>query len=239
MIIDNQIIKLISQYKDIGEKIVISYPTAGIMDSARSILVFLNFESVSKEPFPTFGFMKVKEFLDLVSALGGPTLTESTTIELENGMFTVSNGGTHCTYLSTNLELLKNVQPPVQLLEKLNEMTPVFEFELTNANIDKMKKVSALLGLEELEIRNKCITVNSNISKSEFKIDLEGNFVEEPHIVPITATHLKKLPNLDFNVKVLEHETQKGKYLTWLTIKGDESNMVNIILAMNHRTQEV
>lgn len=233
MQIKNEIFQTLNVFKDIIDRAKVSHPITGVVDDSRTMMVFINTGVLQSEPFTEFGLIKTKEMLDLLTALSNPNLT-GINIELDNGVFNLSTKSAHCQYLSTTIELLESSSVDSKMLDAVRAVTPIFDFVLSNPDLEKIKKISGLLNLETLILSNGKISVSSGVMGNNFSLDLEGTFVSDEHNVPVQVSCLKKLPAMSYRVRVLQHPTAKENYIVWLSPNDDKNDIINIIIAMKN-----
>lgn len=231
--------KIVSLFKDIGEKVVISYPITNFKDSAQTIVVFINFERFLNEPFETFGLMKIREFLELMKIVNDED--KEINVYLENNRIYIEGEGIKCRYVTTNLDILKDVMPNPKMLENIKAAESCLDFTLSNRNIDKIKKVAQLLSLEDVVIRSdhekKAINIGiSNTSilsanNDSMTLDVEYHKIDNNHShnVMLNVVNLKKIPCTNYSCRLLQHSKSKDNYIIHLIPQDIEG--VDIVLA--------
>ena len=162
-------------------------------------------------------------------------------IYLEDNVIHISGKGIKCNYITTNLDILKDLMPNPKMLENVRSAQSCVEFTLSNKNIDKIKKVAQLLSLEDVIIRNiaKDETVNIGVANTSilshnndsmvldvehYKVDSQNN-----HHVMLNIANLKKIPCADYHCRLLKHAKVPDNYIIHLIPKEIEG--VDIVLA--------
>jgi hypothetical protein len=226
MLLNENTLKVINLLRDINEGFIISYPITGIKDSNTTISAFIDLEKLGNEPFSEFGIMKFKELFDLLSIAG-----KDADMSLNEGIITISSDTINCKYLTTNLLALEDFRAKTSMISFFDSAPKVVEFDLSNVDLDKIKKVSVLLNFEDLVLSTydtftELSVKNKQASSNSFTMKLNSN-VEIPQIsVLLGVNNVKKLPPSDYKVKVAKHPTMQDKFL----VKFESENIPGLCL---------
>lgn len=197
---------VVSQLRDIAPSVIFSYPITGIRDAAKTIIAFIELDKLGEDEFKEFGVIKVKEFMDLLNIAGD---AESS---IDNGVITIKSKDLKCKYITTDLDVLeRDFRAKDSMLSKVEEAPAASTFKITSQELDKIKKVSSLLGLENFIVSSKgddvTVTVgntsiNTKSESNEFSLNLSNSNVVEECDVLLGISNIKKLPSGDYDVKV-------------------------------------
>lgn len=197
---------VVSQLRDISPSVIFSYPITGIRDASKTIIAFIELDKLGENEFEEFGVIKCKEFMDLLSIAGE---AESS---IENGIITIKSKDLKCKYITTDLDVLeRDFRAKETMLAKVEEAPSASTFKITSQELDKIKKVSSLLGLENFVVSSKSdkvvvtvgnTSINAKSESNEFSMVLSESDVSEDCDVLLSISNVKKLPSGDYDVKI-------------------------------------
>jgi hypothetical protein len=144
--------------------------------------------------------------MDLLSIAG-----EAET-SIDSGIITIKSKDIKCKYLTTDLEVLESSfrAKPI-MLQKVEETPAASTFKITSQELDKIKRVSALLSLENFVVSSNDGTVSVNVGNSsintksesnEFQLTFSDCKVNENCNVLLSIANVRKLPAGDYDVKI-------------------------------------
>lgn len=217
MLFNKKTQQIIYQLKDISDKVIFEYPVTGIQDNAKTMMAFINLETLENKPFNKFGLIKVREFFDLLKIVEN----NETEINFSNDVISITGGGVSCRYMTTSLQVLQDSEVNKNILVSSEKIEPCATFLLDNSKLDMIKKTSAVLNLETMavEINNGEIkvAVESAINQDSMSIDIPAEKATGEHKVQLSIMNIKKLPLGNYNTKILQHPTNKDNYIISLT----------------------
>lgn len=198
---------VINQLKDITPSVIFSYPITGIRDPNKTIIAFIELDKLGDEEFEEFGVLQVRQFMDLLSIAG-----EDSDISITNGIVHIESKDLKCKYLTNDLDTLEaNFRAKPTMLANVEKTPSASEFKLTAQELDKIKKVSTLLSLENFIVssRNNKVSINvgntsiNNKSEgNEFQVTINECVINEECDVLLSINNVRKLPQSDYNVKI-------------------------------------
>lgn len=197
---------VVNQLKDISPSAIFSYPITGIRDANKTIIAFIELDKLGDSEFEEFGVIKVREFMDLLAIAGDADTS------LENGIINIKSKDIKCRYLTTDIDVLESSfrAKPI-MLQKVEETPAASTFTITSQELDKIKRVSALLSLENFVVSSKDNLVNVNVGNSsintksesnEFQLTFSDCIVSEECNVLLSINNVRKLPAGDYDVKI-------------------------------------
>lgn len=219
-----QTYSVISTLKEISDDMIFSYPTMGISDSNKTIMAYLDLEGLGNSDFKEFGIMGVKQYLDLLNIAG-----KDATIDNKDGILNIKSPSIGCKYATTNIGILeaKNCRAPVALPSNFENAIKAIEFEISAEDMDKIKKVSALLKFEDVVITSEngkvVIKVDNENQRSsnDFKIYLEGACEDNDIAVVMSVSNIKKLPQGNYVVRA----SKNPKNATSILVRFESQNV--------------
>jgi hypothetical protein len=197
---------VVNQLKDISPSVIFTYPITGIRDASKTIIAFVELDKLGEEEFEEFGVIKVREFMDLLNIAGDADITN------DDGVLTIKSKDIKCRYVTTDLDVLEDsFRARPTMLAKVEETPSASTFTITANELDKIKRVSALLSLENFTVISKndevLVTVaNSSINnKSEsndFQLTFSDSTVVDECSVLLSVANIRKLPSGNYDVKI-------------------------------------
>lgn len=123
----------------INKSAIISYPITGIKNDTGSLFAFFNTELFGEPEFSEFGLMDTSEISTLIDTIGED-------ISYDAPVITVSNETSKINYFTSKVELLEDLcRTKVEMLKTTDEGTPFLEFELSDVELQEIKKVQSVL----------------------------------------------------------------------------------------------
>jgi hypothetical protein len=197
---------VVNQLKEISPSAIFTYPITGIRDANKTIIAFIELDKLGDEEFEEFGVIKVREFMDLLSIAGDAETS------ITNGIINIQSKDLKCRYLTTDIDVLESsfrVKP--SMLQKVEETPAASTFTITKEELDKIKRVSALLSLENFVVSSKDNKVTVNVGNSsinaksesnEFQMTFGNGIVNDECNVLLSIANVRKLPAGDYDVKI-------------------------------------
>jgi hypothetical protein len=204
--LNNNTRAVVNQLRDISPSVIFTYPITGIRDAAKTIIAFIELDKLGENEFEEFGVIKVKEFMDLLNIAGE---AESS---ITNGVINIKSKQLKCKYITTDLSVLeRDFRAKDSMLAKVEETPTASSFKITSHELDQIKKVSSLLGLENFVVSSKDdevkvtvgnTSINARSESNEFSLVLtNGEVIEECNVL-LSISNVKKLPSGDYDVKI-------------------------------------
>lgn len=230
------------QFKEVTEKIIVSYPITGIKDSSNSILIYIDCKKLGNPEFEEFGLIRFRELLELLRIVDDKDLN----ILFKDNILYIKSPLLNCKYVTTDISILEeDSRVKESILNNIKEQESIITFILNIDILDKLKKISMLLNLEDINI-NIPITgdninmVLSNINDTSISDNIEFNIKpvaveskktnETEHKILLNLNNLKKIPLIEYKISIKQNSKNKDNYVLLLTPNNDEE-ILYIILA--------
>jgi len=221
--LNNETQKILNELTSISTTAIISYPKTGIQDIDRSILAFIDLSALGETEFEEFGLMNVNEFLSLISLIENPEIT------IENRIATIKGDGVESKYYTTDIDIIKEAYGTnPAIIDNINKAFEAANFELTKEMLDKIKKTSGFLRVNDLVISKGNsddeiilnITDDSKSDSNSFKNSVIGTINDEELRLVIDMNNIKKIPSGDYVIKIAKNE-KTGSYITkWSSLNN-------------------
>ena len=202
----------------VGNAAIVRFPWTSILQKNKSIIAFINLEEYGEEPFEEFGFEEtLSEFLTLVDFYQDPEITS------EGNIITIESGNNTQRYETSDLDSMKSFDIPVTTLEKVNSTPEIINFEITSAELIRLKKVSALTKSTSLLVQ---ASVDGDCSLVTCKLDRNNNSsnesvtafpmsAQEDINVKFDIANISKLPDRDYQVSIKKSATSGNGVSVW------------------------
>ena len=197
----------LSQLSAINNSMIISHPVTCVI-MGKSIQAFLDVSKLKESEFNEIGVYNIGEFNSVVNVIENPEITNN------EGILTIKNDSSSIKYGTTSIDIIESeCRGNVNLINRIKTNNKVVEFELTDKDLDNIKKMSGLLkDLSDLEITSVddkiTLTVTSTEkSSNNFVLDMNGTTTEDIKMSLIMDV-VSKLPADGFNVAI--YKSEKG-----------------------------
>ena len=205
---------ILNSLKDISNTAIISYPKTGIQDIERSIVAFFDVKELGETEFEEFGLMNVTEFLNLIS------LVDNAEISITDKIATVKNDMFESKYYTTDVSIIQEAYGTnSNILNNIYNAPQSAKFVITQAEIEKLKKTSGFLKLEDLVISESNgqlelkLTDCSKSDTNSFKSIINADIDDPGMNIVIKMDKLKRIPAGNYTVKVAKNP-KSGNYVT-------------------------
>ena len=198
---------VLNQLKNITPSGIFNYPITGLRDASKTIIAFIDLTKLGEDEFEEFGILQLREFCDLLGIAG-----KNSKASMENGSITIISDDLKCRYVTTDVDILESsFRVKTTMLTNVENANTAFSFNLTSQELDRIKKVSGLLNLENFTIASDnekvIVTVNNDSlkaisSSNEFQMELGSIDLIEACTILLPINNVKKLPSGDYTVKV-------------------------------------
>jgi len=222
---------ILSDLTSISTAAIIEYPITGIQDSGKSMIAFIDLSKFDEEEFEKFGIFNLSELLSILGVV------DNASVELKDGIITISNETSSIKYFTTNIDLLSQTfSANPKIPENIKAAPTAMLFTLEAPVLDKLKKTSALMKLEQLVIENDddkiyfTITGSNKDSSNNYKVRIDNVTSEGNHKIVLDMENIKKIPAGEYEVKVAKN-AKTGSYITIFMSKDIPSLeiVVNVI----------
>ena len=208
---------ILKQVTKIGNSAILRYPISAISNSDKGIIAFIDMTNL-EDQFQEIGLMYLSEFLSLVDFYEKPEVSYTSasntiTINAEDGM-------QH--YQTADLDMMTSANIPAELLAKMEAAGAVCTFGISNADIDRAKKISSLAKSDSLVLEfdgsaAKMVTCrvddNRNIL-NDSATAIEGEGTENVRI-ELNMANIDKLPAYDYTVKAIKNPKTSSFVTIW------------------------
>ena len=208
---------MLSELSAISTAVVLKYPVTGIQDSSKLMQAFINLEEFGEESFEDLGFFNLPEFLSVINVVDDAKIT------VTDGIVDISNDSMNIKYHTAKTDLLDetySVNPIV--LEKIAQAQEVGAFTLDVGTMDKLKKTSQLMKLNNLVVNGDGAEIQLEItdvktkSSNNFKIGVDSGTASEVFNITLRMDLLRNLPVSDYTVSVVKNP-KTGSFITLFT----------------------
>lgn len=218
---------VLSALSAINTQAIISYPITGIK-MGNNVQAFFDMEKLGEEAFEEFGIFNIPELLSTVSVIG-----DDATITMNAGVMTIANNNSSIRYGTTNIGIIEDeCRTKTDMVERIKGNENVVNFELPQAELEKLKKVSGVLkDLTDLSIEtaDESVVVTAQgkeKSSNNIAIKLNAEVLGEVSL-KIVMANINKLPNGSYNVSI--YKSAKGSLITLFQSQGVDG--LNIVIA--------
>ena len=214
--------KILGDLSAISSTCIVSYPKTGVQDIDRSIVAFIDLEKLGETQFEPFGLMNVGEFLSLVG------LIDNADISIENRVATVKNSDVESKYFTTAISIIEEAYGTNALiLDNIDNAYEAASFEISQANLDKLKKTSGFLKVSDLNIiagsDEVVLTITDTTIKdaNSYKMKVPANIGDSEMNVVLDMNNIKKIPSGSYHIKIAKNQ-KSGSYITkWTSLDLD------------------
>lgn len=214
--------KILGDLTAISSTCIVSYPKTGVQDLDRSIVAFIDLEKLGETEFEPFGLMNVSEFLSLVS------LIDNADINIENRVATVKNSDVESKYYTTAISIIEEAYGTnAAILENIDKAFEAATFDITAAELDKLKKTSGFLKVPDLNISAGEGEVVLNITdttvkdSNSYKVKVNASVSDAEMNIVLDMNNIKKIPSGAYNIKIAKNQ-KSGSYITkWTSLDLD------------------
>lgn len=208
MNLNKNLFNIITQYRDISDSVIISYPITGIKSPAGSIVAFVDLREFGIEEFEEFGLIKVKDVVDIINIFD-----KEAELTIENLVINIANSVDTFKYISTEIGVLEETyRTSIAMLEKTKQAECAIEFKLTSQELTRIKKLSSFGKAEHLIIKDGGGKVVLSTEQPDQKnsnglsvTPSEGNVFVPATKISIGIDNFKKLPDDEYKVKVAKN----------------------------------
>jgi len=195
------------------------------------MIAFIDLSKFGEEKFEKFGIFNLSELLSILGVV------ENASVELKDGIITISNETSSIKYFTTNIDLLSQTfSANPRIPENIKAAPTAMLFTLEASVLDKLKKTSTLMKLEQLVIENDgdkiylTITGSNKDSSNNYKVRIDNIINEGNHKIVLDMENIKKIPAGEYEVKVAKN-AKTGSYITIFMSKDIPSLeiVVNVI----------
>ena len=191
----NALQKLVS----INDSMVLSFPTTRVV--SQNIIAELDISVYETESFPEFGVYSFSEFNSAASLIEG-VITVGDTIGINSESTSIS-------YLTTNLDIIKNNYPVFETLDEIKVKPLLGSFTLTADNMDRIFKAAAtfsnLSSLAVYQTDMLYLTLCNGLpKKNDFSIKVQSNLTDGFKMI-INVETLIRLPKNDYQVNIYQN----------------------------------
>lgn len=232
-LLNRDTLSVISSLSKISESIIFTYPITGVKDSCGTISVFIDMAKLGNNEFDKFAIAKTKEFIELVKIIG-----DNSKITIDNGVINIVGDNFSSKYITSEPRIMEETfGVKLSMLDNINNAHAVAKFSLDKNTADKLRKVSDLLGLEDLTIttsnESNSVTLKINAKhelSKDFAISLnEGVSIADNANILFNVSNLKKVPLSDFECTIRQNPKNPKLYMLQLIPK--EADYLNIVIA--------
>ena len=137
-------IPILKKLIQISNSAIIEYPKT-VLTTDHSILASIDLEELGEEKFEKFGIYNLSQFLSLVDYFG-----ENVFLEKDGENVVINNGKLKQIYETTSINLLEKFSVKPDIFDKVKSVDSVVEFDLTREDLKHIKKISNILGHNDL-----------------------------------------------------------------------------------------
>jgi len=137
-------IPILKKLIQISNSAIIEYPKT-VLTTDHSILASIDLDELGEEKFEKFGIYNLSQFLSLVDYFG-----ENVFLEKDGENVVINNGKLKQIYETTSINLLEKFSVKPDIFDKVKSVDSVVEFDLTREDLKHIKKISNILGHNDL-----------------------------------------------------------------------------------------
>jgi len=206
---------ILKQVTKIGNSAILRYPVSTITNIDKSVIAFVDMSKLESE-FEELGLAYFSDFLALIDFYTNPE------VSYDNGTVTIEADDGIQHYQTSEVNRLKSVDVPAELLEKMESVEPVCNLEISSSDIERAKKIGSLSKSDSFVIEvddNKSNIVvckiddNGNIT-NDSSTEVSSNY-NEPTKIEMKISNIDKLPSYDYNVAVIKNPKTQNYVTIW------------------------
>lgn len=187
----------LKEFTRINSAFIIKNDEIAVMAADKSVCVFFNPTDMTDFETPAHVY-NVDELLSVIDTLG-----IDSKLTIKDKVLMIKNGNKQLRYVLSNETTVPAVSNKIE--DKFNELDIDVEFTLNKVELEQIKKMASLLGLDEVQITcsdNKVVAnlcEQDNASSNNMSIELDGTGSDCS--VSISVESLSKLSSGTYNVK--------------------------------------
>ena len=220
MILNDTILKILSQFNSVTNNVIMSYPITSMREN-QNIHVFIDIQKLGSEEFKEFGIFGLSDFISAVNMI--PDFD----IELNDKVLEIFNSKSSVKFNTANVSLLEETcRGDYELLQRIKKNSTIAEFDISNDDMKSLKQAcSVLKNLPFLEIFSEEDSIVLKVcglekSTNSYSLCVDGD-KKEDFKIQINTASFKRIPNGNFRFKIFK--SNKGSYILLLESKDVES----------------
>jgi hypothetical protein len=187
----------LKEFTRINSAFIIKNDEIAVMATDKSVCAFFNPTDMTDFETPAHVY-NVDELLSVIDTLG-----IDSKLTIKDKVLMIKNGNKQLRYVLSNETTVPAVSNRIE--DKFNELDIDIEFTLNKVELEQIKKMASLLGLDEVQITcmhnmveaNLCEQDNASSNNMSIKLDGTGNDCS----VSISVESLSKLSSGTYSVK--------------------------------------
>lgn len=210
----------------IGNNAIVRFPVTTIAQKDKSLIAFVNLETLGEESFTEYGISYLSDFLSLVD------FYSDAVIENNNGIIDMKTETSHQRYRSTDLEMMKAYDISGNLIDNIAKVDPCIKFDISADELSRFKKIANLVKSDFFVIGASTITVckldATNTKLDESTTDVLMSTTEDAQDIVINMSAIDKLPSGNYEVKITKNASSGNFISVW----SSADQPINIVVAV-------